>query len=81
MLRDIKEFELTFEEYTSLLKGDTIKYSKSLGIYRVKGSNCKGCCFNSTDKIGGCPFYRDPKGDTRYPCIVMGCIFKKVHIS
>lgn len=79
MLRDVKEFELTFEEYTRLLKGDTIKYSKFTGIYCVKGSNCKGCCFNDTNKVGGCPFYRDPKGDTRYPCVVMDCIFKKCY--
>lgn len=78
-IKELKELEITFEKYTSLLKGEIVRYSKYYSICREKGSNCKGCCFNRATKIGGCPVYKDKYGDKHYPCIVMDCVFKKIY--
>ena len=39
---NIKELELTFEQYTNLLKGCTVRCSKYFSLYGVKGVIVKG---------------------------------------
>lgn len=56
--------------------GIIIRYKKSTEIVSSDGDGCRGCCFSSSTKVGGCPFYFD--GEKKiFPCQKNGLIFKK----
>lgn len=73
------EVEIPKEDGESLeTPGTVVKYKATLRIKSQKGKYCRGCCFNTVDVVGGCPYYMDG-GNKIFPCQKYDLIYKRVY--
>ena len=73
------EVEIPKEDGESLMAaGGIAKYKTTLRIKPQKGKYCRGCCFNTVNVVGGCPYYMD--GEKKiFPCQKYDLIYKRVY--